>query len=257
MKAAALALLLLLMPSVGRAATTDEIFAVYAHGDYEQAAKLGEAAHTAPGLAIAARAVLADAVMRDAPCMTCLLRAEQLSRQAIVLDPHFAFGQIWLAVSLGYQSRILGPIRARIKDTPNQSKTALYLAWAADPNNAYAISALGGWHIEIVRAGGAFLANHVYGATEADAITMFDVAVKTAPENVAVHYQIALSLAGLNLDKYRTRIVTEFRAAQAAPANTAYEKKIQGRATELLGLLNQGAHDAFESRVRKYQGFPD
>ena len=52
-------------------------------------------------------------------------------------------------------------------------------------------------------------------------------------------------------------MMAEFRAAQTGPAATAYEKKIQGRAAELLGLLNTGAHDAFESRVRKYQGFPD
>ncbi len=256
MKVAALALLLLL-PSMARAATTDEIFAVYARGDYEQAAKLGEASHTAPGLAIAARAVLADEVLRDKPCMPCLLRAEKLSRQAIALDPHYAFGQVWLAVSLGYQSRILGPIRARLKDTPNQSKVALNLAFSADSANAYTISALGGWHIEVVRAGGAFLANHVYGATEAQGISLFDAAVRTDPANVAVHYQIALSLAGFDVVKYRSRVVMELRAAASNVPNTSYEKKIQTRATELLGLLNQGAHDAFESRVRKYQGFPD
>ena len=56
MKAALLALMLLL-PTLGHAATAEEIFAVYALGDYEQAAKLGEASHTAQGLAIAARAV--------------------------------------------------------------------------------------------------------------------------------------------------------------------------------------------------------
>jgi len=42
----------------------------------------------------------------------------------------------------------------------------------------------------------------------------------------------------------------------AAP-QTAYEKKIQGRAQDLLGTMNQGADDAFHARVRKYQGFPE
>jgi hypothetical protein len=254
---ALLVVLLLLIPVSAGAATTEEIFAVYARGDYEQAARLGEAARTAPGLAIAARAVLADAVLRDTPCMACLQRAEKLSRDAIAADPHFAFGQVWLAVALGYQSRILGPIRSRLKDTPNQSKTALNLAWQADSANAFAISALGGWHIEVVRAGGAFLARHVYGATEEQGISMFDLAVKTDPGNVAVHYQIALSLAGFDAEKYQARVAAELKAAISGTAQTAYEKKIQGRAAELLGLMNQGAHDAVASRVRKYQGFPD
>src|SRR5205085_8695168 len=98
----ALLALMLLMPSLACAASTDEIFALYARGDYEQAAKLGEASRSAPGLAVAARAVLADEVLRDAPCLSCLQRAEKLARQAVMLDPHFADGQIWLAVALGY-----------------------------------------------------------------------------------------------------------------------------------------------------------
>ena len=129
------------------------------------------------------------------------------------------------------------------------------MAVADDPKNAFAVSALGGWHIEIVRGGGAFLARLAFGARESEALALFDRAVRLAPENVAVHYQIGLSLAGFNTGKYRSRIAAEFKAALAAAPETAYEKKMQGRAAELLDLLNQG--DAFDARVRKYQGFAD
>lgn len=248
-----LALLLLGLPGA-HAASTDDIFGLYARGDYEQAARAGEASHNAPGLAIAARAVLADEVLRDEPCMPCLERAERLSRQAIALDPHYAFGQIWLAVSLGYQARITGAIKARLANSPAQSKAALDQAIADEPDNAFAVSALGGWHIEIVRGGGAFLANLAYGAQETTALALFDRAVKLAPANVAVHYQIGLSLAGYAPDKYRARIAAEFKAAMTSSPRTAYEKKIQDRAAELLSLMNNG--DAFDARVHKYQGFP-
>jgi hypothetical protein len=140
---AALLGLLLLAPLPAAAVTTEEIFATYVRGDYEQAARLGEAAHTAPGLAIAARAVLADEVLRDTPCLSCLERAESLARQAVAADPHFAYGQVWLAVSLGYQARIIGAVKARLKDSPAQSRTALDTAVADDPKNAFAVSALG------------------------------------------------------------------------------------------------------------------
>ena len=256
MKAALLALMLLL-PGAAQAATPEEIFALYARGDYEQAAKVGEAARTAPGYAIAARAVLADAVLRDTPCLECLERAERLSRQAVAADPRNAFGQIWLAVSLGYQSRITGVVKARLRDAPGQSRLALDAAIAADPQNPYAISALGGWHIEIVRGGGATLARLLYGARESEALALFDRSIKLMPGNVAVRYQIALSLLGFDSDKYRARILAELRAAVAGEAATAYEKQIQGRANELLGLVNRGAQDVLEARVRKYQGYPD
>lgn len=256
MKRAALALLLLAAPAV-QAATTDDIFALYAKGAYEQAARAGEASHTAPGLAIAARAVLADEVLRDAPCMDCLNRAETLSRQAIALDPHHAYGQIWLAVALGYQARVTGVVRARLKDAPGQSKTALDMAVADDPKNAFAVSALGGWNMEVVRGGGTYLARMLYGATESQAMALFDRAVKLAPGNVAVHYQIALSLVGYDAEKYHARIVAELRAAVAGDAATAYEKTIQDRANDLLGLVNRGPQEALAAMVRKYQGYPD
>jgi hypothetical protein len=256
MKAACLALLLLL-PAAAQAATTEEIFALYARGDYEQAVKAGEAAKTAPGYAIAARAVLADAVLRDKPCLDCLNRAETLARQAVAADPRHAFGQIWLAVSLGYQSRITGLVKARLRDAPGQSKAALDAALAADPKNPFAVSALGGWHIEIVRGGGATLARLLYGATEAEGVALFDRAVKVAPDNVAVHYQIALSLLGFDAEKYRARIVSELRAALAGEPATAYEKKMQDRADDLLSLANRGPQSALNARLRKYQGYPD
>ncbi len=256
MKAALLALLLL-FPVAAHGATTEEIFALYARGDYEQAVKAGEAARTAPGYAIAARAVLADEVLRDKPCLECLTRAEKLARQAVAADPRHAFGQIWLAVSLGYQSRITGVVKARLRDAPGQSKIALDAAIAADPKNSFAISALGGWHIEIVRGGGAYLARLLYGAAEAEALVLFDRAVKLAPANVAVHYQIALSLLGFDADKYRARILAELRAAIAGEAATSYETAMQGRTNELLGLVTSGAPDVLDAKVRTFQGYTD
>ena len=254
MKAAALALLLL-VPVGAAAVTPDEVQALYVRGDYEQAARAGEASHTAAGLATAARAVLADEVLRDTPCLSCLQRAESMARQAIALDPHDAFAQVWLAVALGYESRILGMVKARLADTPAQSKAALDQAVKDEPGNAFAVSALGGWHIEVVRGGGSFLAGLAYGARESTALGLFDRAVKLAPDNVAVHYQIGLSLAGFDLDKYRARIAAEFKAAMTSPPRTAYEKKIQERASELLSLMD--SRQAFDAKVRKYQGFPD
>jgi tetratricopeptide (TPR) repeat protein len=196
-------------------------------------------------------------VLRDKPCMDCLKRAESLARSAIALDPHYAYGQIWLAVALGYQARLTGAVVARLANTPKQSRQALDQALADDPNNPFAISALGGWNIEIVRGGGAFLARVLYGATQAEALALFDKAEKLDPSNVAVHYQIGLSLAGYDADKFRLRIASEFRAAVAGHPQTVYERHIQDRANDLLGLADRGPREALDARIRLYQGFAD
>ena len=218
--------------------------------------RAGAAAHNAYGYAIAARAVLADAVLRDTPCMDCLRRGEDFARQAVAADPALADGQVWLAVALGYEARISGIVMARVHDAPGESKAALDAALKSDPANPYAVSALGGWHIEIVRGGGAYMARLFYGASEAQALALFDRAVRLAPGNVAVRYQIALSLAGFDPVKYRGRIDSELAAAMRDTPDTVYEKAIQLRAADLAALLRRGDNDALDARVHKYQGYP-
>ncbi len=229
--------------------------ALYARGDYADAIRAGEAAHDAAGYAIAARAALSDAMLRNTPCFECLQQAETLALQAVAADPQSSDGQTWLAAALGYQTRIKGVAWARLHGLPGRARAALDAAIRANPANANAVSALGAWHIEVVKGAGPFLARVLYGATLAEAMVLFDRAGRLAPENAAVRYQIALALAALDLDAHRARIVAELDAAMRAGATTAYDKALQARAAELRTLLN-GSRPAFDARVRKFQGYP-
>jgi hypothetical protein len=251
MKAALLALVLAASPAENSA-----LFGLYAQGQYEEAMSQGEATGTAAGFAIAARAALADAMMRPQPCLECLKRAEAYARRAVAADRGAADGHVWLAAALGYEARIVGLVRARLDNDPAQAKANLDEALKAQPDNAYALAALGGWNVEIVRAGGKFLANKLYGASIEQGMTLFDRAVRAQPRNVAVRYQIALSLAGLNPVTHRSRIDSELEAAIHAVPETAYEKFVQGRAAELLMLLKRNDRDAFETKLRSFQGYP-
>jgi hypothetical protein len=251
MKAALLALAL-----AGTPADSSALFALYAQGHYQDAMRRGEDSHAAEGLAIAARAALADAMTRPEPCLPCLQRAEDDARRAIALDTRLADGHVWLATSLGYEARIQGVMRASWNNSPAQAKEQLDAALAIDPANAYALAALGGWHAELVRVGGAFMAGKVYDASLEKGLALFDRAGRAAPHNVAVHYQIALSLAGLDEVVYRQRIESELQTAIQGPPQTAYEKFVAARAQELLNLMKRGDNDAFDARLRTFQGYP-
>lgn len=251
MKTALFALLLAASPAGNPA-----LFALYAQGHYEEAMHQGAAAGTAAGFAIAARAAMADAMMRPEPCLECLERGEAFARRAIAADPNAPDGHVWLAAALGYEARIVGLIRAKLNDDPGQAKENLDAALKADPDNAYALAALGGWNVEIVRSGGKFLARRFYDASLEQGLNLFDRAVRAAPGNVAVRYQIALSLSGLDAETYRNRIESELQATIHATPETTYEKYVQGRAGEMLALLRRGDRDAFDARIRAFQGYP-
>jgi hypothetical protein len=255
MKRWVIALLLLLSPASAATPVPPALYDLYARGRYEDAIRAGEAAHSAVGYALAARAAMADALLRDAPCLDCLKRAEALARQAVAADPNLADGQTWLAASLGYQARIIGLIRARLRGLPGDAQAALQAAVAAEPDNAYAAAALGGWNIEVVKAGGPWLARSLYGATREAGLEKFDRAVALAPGNVAVRYQIALSLAGFDPVAQRARVTAELDAALRAVPATAYERSLQARAAQLKTAM-AGSRVALDALVRKYQGYP-
>ena len=240
----------------GASSDPGPLFALYADGHYQEAMRAGEDSHAAEGLAIAARAALADAMTRPEPCLSCLERAEQDARRAIALDARLADGHVWLATSLGYEARLQGVVRAGWNNSAAQAKEQLEAALAADPGNPYALAALGGWNVELVRVGGAFLAAKIYDASLEKGLALFDRAGRAAPRNVAVHYQIALSLAGLDHVRYRARIEDELGAAIQGPPQTAYEKFVAARAQELLNLMKRGDQETFEARLRTFQGYP-
>ncbi|HEY4939906.1 MAG TPA: hypothetical protein VII56_00640 [Rhizomicrobium sp.] len=229
---------------------------IYAAGHYADAIKAGTAAGTASGFLVATRAALADATTRRATCLDCLRRAESFARKATALDPHLADAHVYLAVAMGYEARIVGPVWARAHNYPGQAKDELDAALAIDPKDPWALAALGGWNVEIVRTGGDYLASWLYDATVDKGLAVFAAAFKVAPDNLAIRYQYALSLSGYDADRFAKEIKDAFaRIAKLKPA-TAYEALARARAAELSILLAKSDRASFDAKVHAYQGYP-
>jgi len=229
---------------------------IYAAGRYEDAMKVGAATGTAAGLTVAARAALADATTRGEPCLECLRRAEDFASKAVAADPRLADAHVYLAVAMGYEARIVGPVWARAHNYPGRAKDELDRALTLDPSSPWALGALGGWNVEVVRTGGERLASWIYGATIDDGIAAFAAAFKSAPDNLSVRYQYALSLSGYDTDRFRHEIDDALARVAKEKAATAYEAIAKKRAAELALLLKVGDRAGFDARVRKYQGYP-
>jgi len=238
-------------------AADDGSAALFAKGDYLAAAKAGAAEGTATTLALAARATLADATLRDAPCLECLQNAEALARRAIAADPNNMEGHIHLAVALGYQARIIGPIRARFGGFPEQAKESIDTALRLAPDSHWALSAAGGFNIEVVRSGGRLLGGFLYGASFENGVAYFHRAIAADPENPLIKLQYALALTGYSFDARRAEITAVLDACTRDMPGNVYEGAMKERAGRLLALLNQNKRDEYLVLARRYQGFPD
>src|SRR5262245_21218956 len=238
-------------------AADDAALALFDKGDYLAAADAAAAEGSSTGFALAARATLAEATLRDMPCLECLQRAEALARKAIAADPNNMEGHIHLAVALGYEARIIGPFRARFQRFPEQAKEAVEIALKLAPNSHWALSAAGGFNIEVVRSGGRILGSLLYGASFEDGVDYFHRAIAADPENPLIKLQYALALTSYAFDSRRSEITAVLDACMHGTAENVYEQAMKERARHLLALLNENKRDEYLVLARQYQGFPD
>lgn len=228
---------------------------LYEIGKYPQAEAAGAAQNNAEGLTYAARAILAREAM-GGPCLECLKRAEGYARKAVAADPNSADAHTYLAATLGYQGRIVGLVQARIDNYPEEAKANIDAALKADPNNGRALAALGGWNIEVVRAGGETMAKMIYGANLQAGQADFAKAFAASPENLVLRYQYALVLSGYDPERFHDTIADSLARAIAGKPQSAFDAFEQGRARELLETLKRNDMDAYSKLVRHDQGYP-
>lgn len=238
------------------AARADSAGELYAKGQYEAAIAAELAKNSATGYANAARSALAEEAARETPCLTCIERAEGYAQKAIAADPKLPDGQIYLAIALGLEEHIIGPVEAKLDDFPDRAKNAIDAALAADPNDAWALAALGGWNISIVNHAGATLADWLYGASLDKGKAAFEAAFKAAPENFVLQYQYALTLSDGDDARFKPDIEAALAAAAGGVPTTVYNAMVKKRAGELLVLLKEGKDADYTALVRKFQGYP-
>src|SRR5258706_7631911 len=194
---------------------------LYRAGSYEAAVAVGEAEGSGEALAVAARAVLADANLRDVPCMTCLKRAESLARRSIALDTKHPEAFVYLAATLGYEARIVGSLRARFARYPEQAKEAIDRALLVAPNDSWSLAAAGAWHIEVVRNGGKLLARVLYGAKVEVGEDFLKRAVAADPKDLVIRFQHALLLSGVDFNANKFEVMGELATATMTEPRTA------------------------------------
>src|SRR6185503_13175423 len=237
-------------------AADNRALAMFEKGDYSACADAASKQNDAAGFALAARAVLAEASLRAGPCVDCLRRAEGFARQAIAADPNNLEGHLQLAVAIGYQARLIGPLRARFQRFPEQAKNAIDTALRLAPDDPWALSAAGGFNIEVVHSGGRFLGNLFYDASFDNGVAYFQRAIGKAPDNAVIKLQYALALTSYSFDARHDEIVAVIESVARGPAPDAYGKAMKDRAAGMLDLLQQNKRDDYLLLARRYLGYP-
>lgn len=247
LRAVALAsLLLAASPALADAA------AAFRAGKWPQVVRDGRAEATAASLVLAGRAQLSIAgyETRDkAAALAIVTRAEQDFDAALAKAPTSLDAQLQKAVAIGYRAQLTRGI-----GLAKESRRRFEAVRTADPSNALAWGALGGWHGGSIASVGSFMAGMALGAKKAEMERCYAQALKLAPGQPSTRVFFAITL--LDLDAGNAgRAATLLKGIDTLPAGDGFEAMLKAQGVELAASLARGDKAASQALARRMKAF--
>jgi len=224
--------------SVSYAAPDEAALELFVVGAFEEAAKAAETAAGAENLALAARALNAKAYLEEnnKTARRTAKRALNYAEWAIEGDPALVEGHLQAAISYAQRGARMSPVRAFLSGTAGKARGLLDHALALEPDNAWALSSSGAWHLEVARRAG----DGRYGSDPAIGFQQFAAARVADPENLLIAYEAALRLLAYDDPALREQGLAALKVAIALTPKDAFERDIQARAKVFQKAVDAG-----------------
>lgn len=223
----------------------------YIEGRWLDASRLAEAGHTPDALAFAARARVAAVVLSGANRASRgdLSQARRLAEAALADSPRHVEARVQLATILGLEARRGSPAMSLAQGRPQQVRTLLLAILHDAPSDPWALSLLGGWHLESIRMGGQAAAQ-VLGSDVATGKGLFRRAVEASPGEPTIPFYYACALLGLERSTASDAEIRSLLAtALSRPPRDAFQREVSRRAGLIRSHVTAGRFDAARELV--------
>ena len=227
-----------LLATPAGAAPDQAAFSLFVDGAYEEAAAAAVTAGSADDLALAARALNAKAYLQeeDKPARQLAKRALKNAKEAIDLDPALVEAKLQAAISYAQRGSRMSAVRAFLSGNAPKARELLDEALALDPDNAWALSSSGAWHLEVSRRAG----EGRFDSDPALGRQQFAAAREADPENLLIAYEAALRLLAYGDVEGRESGLEALGAAISLTPKDAFERSIQARAKTFMATVEKG-----------------
>lgn len=209
------------------------------NGYYEDVVEIAKIDPNTENLVLAARALNTIAYLseKNKPARQAAKEARTYALAAIEKDNQHTEAYVQAAISDALRGSRMSPIRAFMAGLASGARDMLDLALEVEPENPWALSTSGTWHLEVKRAGGGM----VYGANASTGYEQVMQARTQLPDNISIAYEAALRfLASGNSDWRQDALIALNVAAQTGPIGSAYEQELRRRAILLQVAVNDG-----------------
>jgi len=215
-----------------------EAFASFEQGQYQAAAEQAVGIGDAENLALAARALNAQAYLEDddGDARKVANHALNYAEAAIEIDPTLVEGRLQAAIALAQRGARMAPWRAFFMKIAQRARTSLDIALELDSENAWALSSSAAWHLEVSRRGG----EGRFGSDPELGHHQFLTAHSIDPENLVIAYECALRFIAYDREEWRAEGLQMLQIAIAASPENAFDEAIQMRARAFDQAISEG-----------------
>lgn len=203
-------------------------------GEYDAAIDIALATDTPEGLMLAAETLSAKVMLgyvEDANDEA--KKARKWAEAALEDMPTSQEAHIQFALAYGFETRTSSPFRAWRKKLPKKTLKAIEDCRTKYPEDPRGDALLGAWHLGIVRKAGTKNAMKWFSASEKEGIKWYESARKAAPQDIVIASNFAVTLLGLDAEKYVTRAAEIMTAIADMPTKNALEDDIKTRIAKL------------------------
>ena len=219
--------------------------AQFERGEWQDAIRTGELLNSADGLALAARAALADAAYKldEDVRLAAIVRALDLASRALAQEPAHPEALLQSAAAYGFRALV-----TRSSDDARRARGLIDRALMIAPANPYILAGLGSWHAQTVLEAGGFMGRLMFGAKRSSMMMAYDAAIAIAPDNLAIRAGYGLLLLRFKKKGYKDRGLAHLRHAATMTPKGAFERRLLLQAQQVLAADRAGA-DARDLRA--------
>lgn len=242
------------VPGAAAADVPEAARTAYSEGRWLEAARLAAGDRHPDALAFAARARLAGIVLNGAnrASRSDIAQARQLAEAALSMAPRHVEARVQLATIMGLEARRGSPAVSLAQGRPQQVRELLVATLRDAPTDPWALSLLGGWHLESIRMGGD-AAVRMLGADIATGQSLFRRAVTASPGDPTIPFYYACALLGLERSTaIDTEVRTQIATALTRTPRDAFQREIARRAGLVRNHVTAGRFDAARTLVTSW-----
>ncbi len=224
--------------SISYAEPNEAAYTLFVSGAFDEAAEAAAFAGGAENLALAARAINAEAYLEtdNKTARRTAKRALKYAEQAIEDNPELVEGHLQAAISYALRGARMSPVRAFLSGTAGKARKLLDHALTLDSENAWALSSSGAWHLEVSRRAG----KGSYGSDSVVGFEQFAAARAAQPQNLLIAYEAALRLLAYDEPAARENGLAALRDAVMLSPQDAFERRVQARAKVFQQAVDEG-----------------